>query len=90
MAMCQLRQHGLPRFDFLHAKPEAGHTLIRRRHCWLGNPRDWHSAQCLSSGALHDSHSLASWGTPMSLIPTCWSPQPRSIVGAGNNNALEQ
>lgn len=46
MAMCQLGRHGLPRFDLLHVEPGAGHTLIQRRHCWLGNPRDRRSAQC--------------------------------------------
>lgn len=38
MATCQLGPCALPRFDFLHVKPGAGHTLIQRRHCWQGNP----------------------------------------------------
>lgn len=56
MATCQLRQHALPRFDFLRVKPGAGHTLIQMRHCWLGNPETGILLNALSLGALHDSH----------------------------------
>lgn len=83
MATCPLRQHALPRFDFLRVKPGAGHTLIQMRHCWLGNPETGILLNALSLGALHDSHL----GSPsilgnlqMSLLPICW-PLSRSIVG---------
>lgn len=81
--MHQLGQRALPRFDFLHVKPGAGHTLIQRRHCWLGDPKTGILLNALCLGALHNSHlgNPSILGTlHMSLLPICWS-LSRRIVG---------